>query len=311
MSQKYTFSRRKFLAVSAAAVAAPTLLGGTAWGRPDLKSVPENELTQIADALPKAATVKPKKPRKLLNFYRCDGFIHGSINRGNAAFEMLGKETGAYETVTTADMSAFDPGALDEFDAVMFNNTTRLKFTDAQKESLMGFIKGGKGVCGCHAASDNFYDWPEAAGMMGGLFAGHPWGGGGTWAVQIEEPDHPINAGFDGKGFWVKDEIYKLKEPYSRENLRVLVGLDMTKEVNQRGQRPDNDHAISWIRDFEKGRVFYCSLGHNNHIFWTTSILQHYLDGIQYAFGDIEADATPSAKLEKDVKIVPAPAQPA
>ena len=76
-----------------------------------------------------------------------------------------------------------------------------------------------------------------------------------------------------------------------------MVSLDMTKEVNQKGSREDNDNAVSWLREFGKGRVFYCSLGHNNEIFWTPAILQHYLDGIQYALGDLKADATPSAKL--------------
>jgi hypothetical protein len=28
-------------------------------------------------------------------------------------------------------------------------------------------------------------------------------------------------------------------------------------------------------------------------------VLQHYLDGIQFALGDLQADATPSAKLGK------------
>jgi len=314
MTKRYRVTRRGFLAASASAAAAgaaavPTILTRSAWAKPDLKPVPDAEIEKISEAAPEKATAKPAKPRKLLIFYRCEGFVHGAINRGNAALEIMGKKTGAYESVVSQDMAVFAPGALDEFDAVMFNNTTRLKFDDdKRREALMGFVKGGKGICGIHAASDNFYDWPEAAEMMGGLFAGHPWGGGGTWAVQIEEPDHPVNKGFAGKGFWVKDEIYKLKDPYSRERLRILVGLDMTKKENKPG-RPDGDNAISWIRDKEKGRVFYCSLGHNNHIFWTPSILQHYLDGIQFAMGDLKACAAPSAKLAKKPPVVPAPAK--
>ena len=42
------------------------------------------------------------------------------------------------------------------------------------KSSLMTFVKGGKGIIGIHAATDNFYDWPEGAAMMGGLFDGPP-----------------------------------------------------------------------------------------------------------------------------------------
>jgi len=63
--------------------------------------------------------------------------------------------------------------------------------------------------------------------------------------------------------------------------------------------RADNDYAISWIRSYDKGRVFYCSLGHNPDAFWTPVILQHFLAGFQFALGDLEADTTPSAKLAR------------
>jgi type 1 glutamine amidotransferase len=314
MRKRTHINRRSFLGASAAmagAFAVPTILPRTSQaaeeGQPVLQPVPDGELEQMEAALPEKPTAKPKKPRRMLIFYRCDGFKHGSINRGNAALKMMGDMTGAYESVISKDLAMFDPGVLDEFDVVMFNNTTRLKFDDEKRRAaLMEFIKSGKGICGIHAASDNFHDWPEAAAMMGGLFTGHPWGGGGTWAVQIEEPDHPLNAAFKGQGFWIKDEIYMMKDPYTRENLRILVGLDMTKKENKPG-RKDNDNAISWVRDCGDGRLFYCSLGHNNHIFWTPAVLQHYLDGIQYAMGDLAADATPSAELAQKPKLCPAP----
>ena len=317
MGTKRRATRRQFLtagaaagAVAAGAIAVPALVRCAQAARPELKPVPDNERERIAKALPQTAQAKPQRPRKLLVFYRCDGFVHSSISRGNAAIEMMGKKTGAYETVVSKDYAVFEPAALKEFDAVLFNNTTHLKFEDKKlRAALMDFVRGGKGVCGIHAATDNFYDWPEAAAMMGGLFHGHPWGAGGTWAVQVEEPDHPINKPFGGKGFWIKDEIYKMRDPYSRQRLRILLGLDMTKKENKPG-RPDNDNAIAWVRNFGTGRVFYCSLGHNHHIFWTPTILQHYLAGIQFAMGDLEADATPSAKLSSRPRVCPAPERP-
>lgn len=309
MSAQNQFNRRRFLAAAATAVAVPALIPNLAWAQRKLQLVPEEDIKRITDALPEKATAKPAKPRKMLVFWRCEGFFHGSIPWCNKALELIGQKTGAYEaSVITDDMAAFDPGKLDPFDAVLFNNTTRLNFEDPKRrETLMSFVKSGRGVIGIHAATDNFYDWPEAAAMMGGLFDGHPWGGGGTWAFQIEEPDHPVNKGFGGKGFWANDEIYKMKAPYSREKLRVLVGLDMTKDVNQKGSREDKDNAVAWIHRCGEGRVFYCSLGHNNQIFWTPEILQHYLDGIQYAMGDLKVDDTPSAKLSQKPKIAPAP----
>ena len=58
----------------------------------------------------------------------------------------------------------------------------------------------------------------------------------------------------------------------------------------------DMDFAMSWIRRHGQGRVFYSSLGHNPELFWNPQILQHFLGGIQFALGDLEADATPSTK---------------
>ena len=92
--------------------------------------------------------------------------------------------------------------------------------------------------------------------------------------------------------------MYKMKDPYSREKLRVLLSFDMSKLPADAPSRTDKDNPIAWIQQVGKGRVFYCSLGHNRHIFWDPQILQFYLDGIQYALGDLPADATPSAKAQ-------------
>jgi type 1 glutamine amidotransferase len=173
----------------------------------------------------------------------------------------------------------------------------------------MAFVQGGKGIVGVHSSTDNFYNWPEAAAMMGALFAGHPWG---RCAVRLDDPQHPLLAAFGGKGFWVNDEMYKMREPYSREKLRVLLSMDLGKMTPKDAEvgREDKDNPIAWIQQVGQGRVFYCSLGHNRHIFWDKTLLQFYLDGIQYALGDLQADATPTAKLSPQPTPALAPEAP-
>ncbi|MEE9169420.1 MAG: ThuA domain-containing protein, partial [bacterium] len=238
------------------------------------------ELQEIKNAVPDKATVTPKRPRKLLIFTLSQGYKHSSIPYATQALEIMGKKTGAFEAVLSNDMSVFQPGNLRQFDAICFNNTTALKFDDPKlRESLLDFVTSGKGIVGIHAASDNFYTWPEAAEMMGGQFDGHPWHANGTWAVKIDEPTHPLTAAFGGQGFKINDEIYRQRTPYSRGMLRVLASLDMTDETtrNAEGIRPtDTDIPISWVRSYGKGRVFYCVLGHNHSIFWNPAVLQHY-----------------------------------
>ncbi len=275
------------------------------------QALSQADVQKIKAVLPEKATVQPAKPRKVLLFYRCEGFRHtDGILWGNKAFELMGQKTGAYSTVESDDMAMFEPASLAQFDAVVFNNTTALKFENPKyREALLDFVKGGKGIVGVHSSTDNFYNWPEGAAMMGALFAGHPWG---RCAVRLDDPQHPLLTAFGGKGFWINEEMYKMREPYSREKLRVLLSMDLGKMTAKDTEvgRTDKDNPIAWIQQVGQGRVFYCSLGHGGHIFREKTLLQFYLDGIQYALGDLKADATPTAKLSPQPTPVLAPEAP-
>ncbi|MGD8726162.1 MAG: HEAT repeat domain-containing protein, partial [Gemmatimonadales bacterium] len=100
--------------------------------------------------------------------------------------------------------------------------------------------------------------------------------------------------------FLISDEIYQITGPYSRNTHRVLLSLDMSNLRNRQVEgvnRKDGDFAISWIKRFGQGRVFYCSLGHNLDVLRNSAVLAHYLAGIQYAIGDLEVDDVPSGTL--------------
>jgi type 1 glutamine amidotransferase len=254
----------------------------------------ESILKKIEAAVP-ATAAKPKKARRILVFWRCEGFFHGDgIAVANKALELMGQKTGAFQVDITDDYAAFDN--LAKYDAVVLNNTTQLKLTEERAQALLSFVRGGKGIVGIHAATDNFYKWPDGAKMMGGLFDGHPWGGGGTWAFKVEDPGHPIDKAFPNATFKFKDEIYQFKEPYTRADRRVLVTLDLSDPAtgSQKGmKRADNDYAVAWIKKEGQGRVFYCGFGHGANVFQDAAMQQFLLNGTQFALGDLEADASP------------------
>jgi type 1 glutamine amidotransferase len=297
---------------SVALVAAPPYASAAA-----MTPVTEEIRTSVADALPRrteAAT--PREPRRLLVFHRTEGFVHSCILVANHALVEMGRSTGAYVAETSDSMDVFTPENLARFDAVLFNNTTRLSFSEEKhRTALMGFLEGGGGLIGIHAASDNFYDWDAACAALGGHFDGHPWNAGGTWAVKLDEPDHPANAPFGGRGFWINDEIYQVAGPYSRDTHRVLISLDMSKPRNlavEGIKRADMDFPITWLKHAADGRarVFYCSLGHNEHVYWDPQVLRHYLAGIQWALGDVDLPDAPSSSLPDTIRPALAPDSP-
>ena len=275
---------------------------------------PEQKL-QIEAALPAKAPAKPKKPRHMLvtNLAKVNERLvrgHPSIPAANYAIEQMGKRTGAYEAVFSNDIEMFRPDKIGQFDAICFNNTQGVLFDDPElKKSLLGFITGGHGVVGFHAAIATFvqhpvYDqWPVFGRMLGGTEnGGHPWGPADTFTMKVDDLKSPLNAAFHGKGFEITDEVMQLQEPGLRERMHVLLSLDMdqTKAPTHAllpVRMQDKDFPLTWIRTEEKGRVFCSGMGHNPSVFWSAPLLEHFLAGIQYALGDLKADATPSAKL--------------
>lgn len=265
----------------------------------NFKPLTEPQKTAIETAAPATAAATPIKARRVLVFYRCEGFIHKSIPYANTAIETMGKKTGAFTTELADTYDVFNSENLKKYDCILLNNTTGMQFTKPeQQNAFLDFIMSGKGLAGIHAASDNFGRHPECRAIVGGEFGGHPWNAGGTWAFKLDDPQHVLNSAFGGKGFWHKDEIYQYKpETYEgTKALHVLVSLDMKqKAVSDLIQDGPREVPVSWLRKAGEGRVFYTNFGHNEDTFSKPAIVKHVLDGIQYALGDLQADATPTA----------------
>jgi len=267
--------------------------------------VPADRLAKIKAAVPTKATAKPAKPRKMLVLsYRSH---NAGRFAGEAALELMAK-TGAFELTFVREESklpeAVMPEYLKQFDAVCVNNSTggggKANNGKTLVENLDAYVQAGGGLVGIHSATDNKF-----GAIFGGFFCGHPWHE--LVGVKVDDPGHTLCKAFGNKGFMVTDEIYQFAKIYTRDKLHILLSLDMAK-TKDKGKRQDKDNAVAWVKSHGKGRIFYCSLGHRPDIFEIPMLMQFYLDGIQYALGDIQgADTTPSAKLAQQPKPALAP----
>lgn len=272
------------------------------------KGAPGKNADQIEPALPKEAFAKPKQERKLLVFSRTNGFRHGSIPTGKTAMTMMGEKTGAYEAIVSDDLANFETDKINQFDAILFLNTTGDPFfendnpdkaaakdkSERLQKNLQDFVKSGKGFAGIHSATDTLKPsgghTPEYSKMINGAFDGHPWGAGSNVSIAVEQGQekHPIVAHLEGKNMDFKEEIYQLRDPYDSSKVQMLLRLDLDKSEKQGLKRTDRDYGVSWVRKWGEGRVFYCSLGHNDAMYWHPDVMKVYLGGIQYALGDFE-----------------------
>ncbi len=266
-------------------------------------------IERIESAIPHKAIVAPLRPRRLLIFdLNVNYGGHPSAAHASYAFKLTGERTGAFQTVVSRDPTVFEPGTLGQFDAVFFNNTVGNLFTNAAlRESLVRFVYRGGGLLGVHGTSVAFTQWPGAVEdwaefglMIGARGANHRQSTERVF-IKLDEPEHPLNRVFGRRGFEYRDEFFRVHDPYSRRRVRVLLSIDTERTDLSQGagygkvERADNDYALAWVRNYGRGRTFYCTIAHNPYVFWDPVMLEFYLRAIQFALGDLAAPTIPSS----------------
>ncbi|MGP9819455.1 ThuA domain-containing protein [Salinarimonas sp. NSM] len=137
--------------------------------------------------------------------------------------------------------------------------------TKAQEDGLLAAIASGTGIAGWHGhMGDAFRDRPTYHFLIGGQFVAHPPGWPDNpvpsddfvdYDVTITRPDHPIVEGIDSFRLH-SEQYYMLVDPsnevlatttFSGEHLWWIEGATV---------------PVVWTRRWDKGRVFYCSIGH-------------------------------------------------
>ena len=274
--------------------------------------VSQETIQRIESLAPAKATAAPAKPRKVMIFCSVTGWRPPAISLVNKTVEILGRKTGAFEVAAVSeDASIFTPAKLAQFDAIVMNNCNELHLDEERSRALQDFVKNGKGVVGL-GSTISIINWPEEAEMMGGYCFRHPFTGvpsnpKSTWALKIDDPSHPLTKMFNPRGIKTGDVLYQIVGPYSRDKMRVLLSLDVNDprtaplvvpgSVNREflAYRPDKDFAIAWIRNYGDGRVFFSVLTHaSGSMLFDSAMLQHFLDGIQFALGDLKVDTSPN-----------------
>lgn len=137
--------------------------------------------------------------------------------------------------------------------------------TKAEEDGLLRAVANGCGIGGWHGhMGDAFRDRPTYHFLIGGQFVAHPPGWPDNpvpsddfvdYDVTIVQPDHPIVAGI-GSFRLFSEQYYMLVDPsndvlatttFSGEHLHWIEGTTI---------------PVIWTRRWDRGRVFYSSIGH-------------------------------------------------
>ena len=259
---------------------------------------------------------------KVLVYTRAAGFVHKSIPAGAEAVRTLGTSNG-FGVDVTDDANAFTPANLAKYKAVVFLSTTgNVLPADGQRSALEGYIRGGGGYFGIHAAADMgpvATSWPFYLNLVGAAFKGHTnarlfsdkpiparprvtYGGPLASApadaevispvlksssseaakIIVEDKSSPATRGW-GSSLTHVDEWYGF-ETNPRPRVHVIASLDESSYEPGAGGM-GRDHPIVWCHTFEGGRSVYTGLGHPTSVWSDPKFLRHILGGIKMAMG--------------------------
>lgn len=224
--------------------------------------------------------------KKLLYVTHSAGYRHEVLPHSQEVVRGLGDQSGAFEATATDNVADVDWADLARYDAVAFCTTGDLPMSDADRQALIAFVRGGRAFIGIHNATDTLYKFTPYGEMIGGYFNGHPWHQ--EVGIIVEDHDHPATRDLPDR-FLIHDEIYTHRN-WSREKTRVLMRLDnSTVDLSKAaGNRADNDFAMAWCHPFGTGRVFYTALGHDRPAWDNDLFRKHLLGGILWAMGEAD-----------------------
>lgn len=213
--------------------------------------------------------------KKVLVFYKTEGYWHKSIPAGYQAIADMGENSG-FDTDETDDADDFTKENLQEYDLVIFLNTNGDVLDKRQQEAFKDYIINGGSFFGIHAAADTEYDWEWYGKLVGAYFVDHPKVQEAEVIVQL--PDHPAVSHLPER--WTrKDEWYNYKN-INPEN-KVLLTLD---ESTYEGGKNGDHHPIAWYRELEGGGIsIYTGGGHTIQSYAEPAFLEHLLQSILFA----------------------------
>lgn len=147
-----------------------------------------------------------------------------------------------------------------------------------QLTPLLEAVRSGVGIAGCHGGMcDAFRNETEYQFMTGGQWVAHPGNDGRHYWVNISE-QNPITAGL--QDFEVRTEKY-----YMHVDPAIRVMATTTFEDYGNALMP-----VTWTKTYGKGRVFYCSLGHQANIVEMPQTLTMMRRGIRWAAGEWQTE---------------------
>lgn len=222
-------------------------------------------------------TVPPELPKfsrpAVLVFNKTNGFRHKeAIPVADRVFSELARENG-WDVFVTDNAAVHNPGVLERFQLVVWNNVSGDVLTEEQRQSLKGWLHAGGGWVGVHGSGgDMSYKWDWYVNtLIGAQFVGH------TMRPQFQDADLlvadsgvALTAHLPVPWRVLQEEWYAFDASPRGKGYEILLTIDKGSYSPQSGrgtwgfiETMEGEHPQVWRHRLGEGRVFYSAIGHN------------------------------------------------
>lgn len=220
---------------------------------------------------------------KLLVFAMPGKYHYEYIPIARDSLEQMAK-LHSFELVWTNKPETFD-GDLTQYAAVMFLNTPGEELNTGQRARFEAYMRGGGNAMIVHrAAITPPNNWPWYEKLVGRRVGVHP--KLQTGVVTVTDRGFPATFALPDRWVW-SDEFYVTTNPYD-VRINTVMGVDESSYdptkiwPGQVAKGMGRDHPIAWYHDYEKGRVFVTTLGHEGAMYRDQTYLNHLMGGIYW-----------------------------
>lgn len=185
-------------------------------------------------------------------------------------------KSGRFDVKVCEDTGILEaPKSLQRYDVIylsMYNATTPT-LTDAAKENLLSYVKGGKGFVVTHLSSASYKEWDEFARLCGRHWimgkSGH--GPRSTFGVKVVDTAHPITQGL--ANFEADDELYAKLQGDTPIHVLMTADSDWSKQTE----------PLAFVLNYGQGRVFHHTFGHDGKAINNPAVQQVINRGTEWA----------------------------
>jgi type 1 glutamine amidotransferase len=232
-------------------------------------------MTLLAWAALPASAAEAAKKIKVLIVTGDDVGVHPWYEVSQAIRETL-LAAKKFEVRVCEDPGVFESAStLQRYDVVFlhFYNAKLPTLSDAAKQNLLDYVKGGKGFCVSHLSSASFKEWAEFQKLCGRYWvmgkSGH--GPRGKFQVKIADKTHPITQGLEG--FEADDELYAKLLGDAPIHVLVEADSDWSKRTE----------PLAFTVQYGQGRVFHETFGHDGKAIRNPSVQKLIQRGTEWA----------------------------